>query len=175
MSEDMQQDAVDIASQALSKYNIEKVSALPLIVSPCDEACLCRRLLFWQGIIGLVHRRSIQEQSVLFHGHYLSILCRRCCVVHRQSNELIFLLWGATLLRWTPTWFLMLVHTIISNLNRMLLLISRKSLTRSTTQHGEKIYHINCRSWPHFYCADMKLTARFRFFVDVHPPIKIPT
>lgn len=90
MSEDMQQDAVDIASQALSKYNIEKVSALPLIVSPCDEACLCRRLLFWQGIIGLVHRRSIQEQSVLFHGHYLSILCRRCCVVHRQSNELIF-------------------------------------------------------------------------------------
>lgn len=32
MSEDMQQDAVDIASQALSKYNIEKVSTLPLIV-----------------------------------------------------------------------------------------------------------------------------------------------
>lgn len=61
-----------------------------------------------------------------------------------------FLLWGATLLRWTPTWFLMLVHTIISNLNRMLLLISRKSLTRSTTQHGENIYHINCWSWPHF-------------------------
>ena len=27
MSEDMQQDAVDIASQALSKYNIEKVSS----------------------------------------------------------------------------------------------------------------------------------------------------
>ena len=26
MSEDMQQDAVDIASQALAKYNIEKVS-----------------------------------------------------------------------------------------------------------------------------------------------------
>jgi dynein light chain LC8-type len=26
MSEDMQQDAVDCASQALSKYNIEKVS-----------------------------------------------------------------------------------------------------------------------------------------------------
>ena len=25
MSEDMQQDAVDVASQALSKYNIEKV------------------------------------------------------------------------------------------------------------------------------------------------------
>ena len=26
MNEDMQQDAVDIASQALAKYNIEKVS-----------------------------------------------------------------------------------------------------------------------------------------------------
>ena len=32
MSEEMQQDAVDIASQALAKYNIEKVSTLPLIV-----------------------------------------------------------------------------------------------------------------------------------------------
>ena len=30
MSEDMQQDAVDCASQALSKYNIEKVSAAGL-------------------------------------------------------------------------------------------------------------------------------------------------
>ena len=28
MSEDMQQDAVDCASQALSKYNIEKVSVI---------------------------------------------------------------------------------------------------------------------------------------------------
>lgn len=28
MSEDMQQDAVDCASQALEKYNIEKVSGL---------------------------------------------------------------------------------------------------------------------------------------------------
>ncbi len=30
MSEEMQQDAVDIASQALSKYNIEKVSEISL-------------------------------------------------------------------------------------------------------------------------------------------------
>jgi hypothetical protein len=29
MSEEMQQDAVDIASQALAKYNIEKVSPRP--------------------------------------------------------------------------------------------------------------------------------------------------
>lgn len=28
MNESMQQDAIDIAAQALSKYNIEKVSAL---------------------------------------------------------------------------------------------------------------------------------------------------
>jgi len=31
MSEDMQQDAVDCASQALTKYNIEKVSTLVLV------------------------------------------------------------------------------------------------------------------------------------------------
>ena len=31
MSEDMQQDAVDCASQALEKYNIEKVSDLLLL------------------------------------------------------------------------------------------------------------------------------------------------
>ena len=31
MSEDMQQDAVDIASQALAKYNIEKVREIFLV------------------------------------------------------------------------------------------------------------------------------------------------
>ena len=43
MSEDMQQDAVDIASQALSKYNIEKVSALSLSLShkPEHSSCGC--------------------------------------------------------------------------------------------------------------------------------------
>ena len=38
MSEDMQQDAVDCASQALSKYNIEKVSEIPLTTN----LTLCR-------------------------------------------------------------------------------------------------------------------------------------
>jgi len=33
MSEDMQQEAVDCASQALSKYNIEKVSFWQLLLS----------------------------------------------------------------------------------------------------------------------------------------------
>lgn len=35
MSEDMQQDAVDCASQALSKYNIEKVSDRLRMIAPC--------------------------------------------------------------------------------------------------------------------------------------------
>jgi len=34
MSEDMQQDAVDCASQALEKYNIEKASPLSQTVGP---------------------------------------------------------------------------------------------------------------------------------------------
>ena len=46
MSEEMQQDAVDIASQALSKYNIEKVSEISL--SLLFEPVICR-LLFLRG------------------------------------------------------------------------------------------------------------------------------
>ncbi len=38
MSEDMQQDAVDCASQALEKYNIEKVGNIKLSI----RDCLCR-------------------------------------------------------------------------------------------------------------------------------------
>lgn len=34
MSEEMQQDAVDIASQALAKYNIEKVSLVNALDDP---------------------------------------------------------------------------------------------------------------------------------------------
>ena len=41
MSEDMQQDAVDIASQAISKYNIEKVRDASLYGVCCfDYKCI---------------------------------------------------------------------------------------------------------------------------------------
>jgi hypothetical protein len=39
MSETMQQDAVDIASQALSKYNIEKVRCGRVKTQACRVAC----------------------------------------------------------------------------------------------------------------------------------------
>jgi hypothetical protein len=39
MSEDMQQDAVDCASQALEKYNIEKVNSI-LSLNNCHFKCL---------------------------------------------------------------------------------------------------------------------------------------
>jgi len=42
MSEEMQQDAVDIASQALAKYNIEKVS---IVVFLCAQNDLVLNLL----------------------------------------------------------------------------------------------------------------------------------
>ena len=41
MSEEMQQDAVDIASQALSKYNIEKVSEISLSLSQFADFYFC--------------------------------------------------------------------------------------------------------------------------------------
>ena len=47
MSEDMQQDAVDCASQALSKYNIEKVSFGMLAASPLNNSSF-----FWEAAIG---------------------------------------------------------------------------------------------------------------------------
>lgn len=37
MSEEMQQDAVDCATQALEKYNIEKVYALPTFIRHCIQ------------------------------------------------------------------------------------------------------------------------------------------
>lgn len=39
MSEEMQQDAVDIASQALAKYNIEKVSGMSRIFKFPERKC----------------------------------------------------------------------------------------------------------------------------------------
>lgn len=39
MSEDMQQDAVDCASQALEKYNIEKVSRDGDNIQSNDDSC----------------------------------------------------------------------------------------------------------------------------------------
>lgn len=36
MSEVMQQEAVDLASQALSKYNIEKVRSTQVIINACN-------------------------------------------------------------------------------------------------------------------------------------------
>ena len=48
MSEDMQQDAVDIASQALAKYNIEKVS--PLFVIGERRIRLAQRFKGWLSI-----------------------------------------------------------------------------------------------------------------------------
>jgi hypothetical protein len=42
MSEDMQQDAVECASQALEKYNIEKVRLLlGFVSSVCDTLSFC--------------------------------------------------------------------------------------------------------------------------------------
>lgn len=45
MSEEMQQDAVDCATQALEKYNIEKVIFLILIYLNKNEKNLCPSLL----------------------------------------------------------------------------------------------------------------------------------
>ena len=39
MSEDMQQDAVDCATQALEKFNIEKVRFFPVQVCRCSALC----------------------------------------------------------------------------------------------------------------------------------------
>lgn len=39
MSEDMQQDAVDCATQAIEKFNIEKVSVV-VVVDKIDQWCL---------------------------------------------------------------------------------------------------------------------------------------
>lgn len=43
MSEDMQQDAVDCATQAIEKYNIEKVSTILC----CDREILLEFLFVW--------------------------------------------------------------------------------------------------------------------------------
>jgi hypothetical protein len=47
MSEEMQQDAVDIASQALAKYNIEKVRDLCLYFSCAEKDLFCKRFSWW--------------------------------------------------------------------------------------------------------------------------------
>lgn len=49
MSEEMQQDAVDCATQALEKYNIEKVQFL------CYYACMCGLYLYWSSLESSSH------------------------------------------------------------------------------------------------------------------------
>lgn len=45
MSEEMQQDAVDCATQALEKYNIEKV-CLKVEIKFCSRYCICDEKLY---------------------------------------------------------------------------------------------------------------------------------
>ena len=59
MSEDMQQDAVDCASQALEKYNIEKVRIIcffVFVLSPCvreyEIKVVWQRYLRWGWGVG---------------------------------------------------------------------------------------------------------------------------
>jgi hypothetical protein len=63
MSEDMQQDAVDCASQALEKYNIEKVKrgVLSALVSNYSYSAMCSILRIILGY-RCVHQEGVRQE-----------------------------------------------------------------------------------------------------------------
>lgn len=63
MSEDMQQDAVDCASQALEKYNIEKVS-------------FC---------IILFYGKELSHSQVVFSPHFCATISSGYCCSHQEG------------------------------------------------------------------------------------------
>ena len=110
MSEDMQQDAVDCASQALSKYNIEKVSSFQGKEEVLVLSC---------GDFDLIKRRMRKE---------------------RKNNERELLSWEIRGVEMKKECFPFSFKCCSSNsfdlVCRISQLTSRKNLTKSTIQHG---------------------------------------
>ena len=69
MSEDMQQDAVDCASQALEKYNIEKVQIISVYIYINNAIyiymCAHYLILYIYRILLLISRRSLIRNITL--------------------------------------------------------------------------------------------------------------
>jgi hypothetical protein len=101
MSDVMQQDAVDVASKALSEYNIEKVGGCvracgPLLRSMvmhvgagvCSDACP-RRLVGW--LVGSVDVWLLLFVSVLFRSGRECVLCgAKGCWKFRLFSAFVF-------------------------------------------------------------------------------------
>mmetsp|Transcript_4893 Transcript_4893/g.6834 ORF Transcript_4893/g.6834 Transcript_4893/m.6834 type:complete len:122 (+) Transcript_4893:74-439(+) len=102
MAEDMQQDAVDCASQALERYNIEKV------------------LVF-------LHSSMTLKISAL-------VLVKSGCETIPASIFRILSVLAPSFENLIPNFILFFPF------HRTLPLLSRKSLTRSTTQHGTALW-----------------------------------
>lgn len=75
MSEDMQQDAVDCASQALEKYNIEKVNSKVLF---CSELLLLHNHALIQDIAAHIKKEFDKKYNPTWH-----------CVVGRNFGSYV--------------------------------------------------------------------------------------
>lgn len=85
MSEDMQQDAVDCASQALEKYNIEKVGVFILFVTIINLTCFAFRIS--QHILKKSLTKSITLHGIVLLEETLDL------TLHMRRSILFIFIW----------------------------------------------------------------------------------